>query len=196
MGLDIEHFKIEYNHITPGKGKVLVAEPFLQDNYFKRSIVLITECNESGTIGFVLNKPVQIPIQDILIDFPEINSPISIGGPVNTNTIHYIHTLGELIPNSLEVKKGIYWGGDYEVIRDMVLNGMVNNSQLKFFLGYSGWSPGQLESELNQNSWMVTDVSAAWIMQNNAEKYWEDTLSKLGDRYKVWLNAPQSPSMN
>jgi putative transcriptional regulator len=196
MNLDIDLFKIEYNKVNPAKGKALVAEPFLRDENFRRSIVFLVEHNDDGTIGFVLNKPVNIPITQVLDDFPELDTNISMGGPVSNNSIHYIHTLGDIVPNSIEVKDGIYWGGDYEIIRDMVSNGMVDKRQLKFFLGYSGWYPNQLKSELSQNSWIVTDLKPSIIMREKMEDFWEDVLISLGDKYKVWLNAPESPGFN
>ena len=196
MNLNIDFFKIDKNMIVPGKGRVLISEPFLQDNYFKRSIVLLTEHSKEGSVGFVLNKPVTLPIEDIIQDFPSIDADISIGGPVGTNTIHYIHTLGSKIPESVKVINGLYWGGSFETVKNMVLAGDIKKHQIKFFLGYSGWYAKQLEGELARNSWLVTDMSAHDIMHKEVDKLWADTLSRLDERYKIWINTPQNPNLN
>jgi putative transcriptional regulator len=184
------------NKLEPQKGRVLISEPFLMDNYFKRSIVLITEHNTEGTIGFVLNKPVDIPIHDIVDNFPETKADLSLGGPVNTNTLHYIHTLGDIIPNSNKVLSNIYWGGEYEVVDRLIRSGNINPGQIKFFLGYSGWSPNQLDNELAENAWLVTEIPAQEIMAPMNRHYWKRHLSKMGQKYEMWSNFPEDPEMN
>ncbi|MBN1187441.1 MAG: YqgE/AlgH family protein [Bacteroidales bacterium] len=180
----------------PKKGRILIAEPFLQDVYFKRSIVLLTEHNEEGTVGFVLNKPVDMKVSDVINDFPKIDIDLSIGGPVATNTLHYIHTLGNIIPNSMKVVDNIYWGGDFEVIRELITKKAIKKDQIKFFLGYSGWKANQLENELKEQSWLVVDMKPQIIMTGDLDSIWKDALSNLGDKYKIWINSPESPSLN
>ena len=196
MNSEIDYFKIETNDISPKKGLILIAEPFLNDVYFKRSIVLLTEHNEEGSIGFVLNKPVNMQIEEVISDFPPFNCHISIGGPVNTNTIHYLHTLGELIPNSVHIQGNIFWGGDFEALKDLIRDGLVSENQIRFFLGYSGWTPHQLEDELTQNSWLVSNITPDTIMNPNTHEIWKKVLSDLGSKYKMWINSPENPSLN
>jgi len=195
MNSEIDYFKIETNNLAPQKGKILIAEPFLNDVYFKRSIVFLTEHNDEGSIGFVLNKPVNLQINEVINDFPLFDSNISIGGPVSTNTVHYIHTLGDIIPNSVPVCANIYWGGDFDFIKHLFQMGEIKEGQIRFFLGYSGWQAGQLENELEQNSWMITEVAPAAIMNPN-NKLWKNTLSQLGDKYKIWADFPENPGLN
>ncbi len=195
MELDFNIFKIEYNKVIPKKGRVLVAEPFLQDTYFKRSLVLLTEYSEEGAVGFVLNKPLDVKVNEVMNDLPFTKEHVSIGGPVSTNTVHYIHTLGDTIPNSVHVIDNIYWGGDFDFIKHMVQIGEIQPGQIRFFLGYSGWQAGQLENELEQNSWLITEIGAQSIMSPNA-KIWKTTLSQLGDKYKIWSNFPENPGLN
>ncbi len=195
MELDINIFKIEYNKVVPKKGRVLVSEPFLKDTYFKRSLVLLTEHSIDGAVGFVLNKPLAIKASEVINDFPEIDAGVSIGGPVSTNTIHYLHTVGKLIPNSLQILDNIYWGGNFEIMRELIRSGEINESQIRFFLGYSGWQAGQLENELDQNSWLVTEINQSQIM-NVSENLWKNTVNQLGDKYKIWQNYPENPSLN
>ena len=195
MELDFNIFKIEYNKVSPKKGRVLVSEPFLQDTYFKRSLVLLTEYSEAGAVGFVLNKPLEVKVNEVVTDFPFSNEHVSIGGPVNTNSIHYLHTLGSLIPNAVHVIGDIYWGGDFDFIKHLFQMGEIKEGQIRFFLGYSGWQAGQLENELEQNSWMITEVAPAAIMNPN-NKLWKNTLSQLGDKYKIWADFPENPGLN
>lgn len=180
----------------PRKGRILIAEPFLQDVYFKRSIVLLTEHNEEGSVGFVLNKPVDMKVNDVINDFPKIDIDLSIGGPVATNTLHYIHTMGDLVPNSIKVIDNIYWGGDFDFIKELIENKAIDKSQIKFFLGYSGWKAKQLENELKERSWLVVDMAPGTIMAGKLDNIWQDILSTLGEKYKIWINSPESPSLN
>lgn len=195
MELDSNIFKIEYNKVAPKRGRVLVSEPFLQDTYFKRSLVLLTEYSEEGAVGFVINKPLDVQINEVMNNFPKFNSHVSIGGPVSTNTIHYLHSVGNHIPNSIQVADNLYWGGDYDIMKDLVMCGEIMPSQIRFFLGYSGWHAGQLESELSQNSWLVTEVNYNKIMRPEND-LWKNTVNQLGDKYKMWANFPENPGSN
>ena len=195
MELDFNIFKIEYNKVAPKKGRVLVSEPFLQDSYFKRSLVLLTEYSVEGAVGFVINKPLDVRVNEVMNNFPKFNAMVSIGGPVSTNTIHYLHSLGDRIPNSIQVAENIFWGGDYDIMKDMVLCGEIRPHQIRFFLGYSGWHAGQLESELGQNSWLVAEISSLQIMQPDTQ-LWKNTVNKMGEKYKMWANFPENPGFN
>ena len=196
MNLDYNFFEIDQQYITPVKGKILIAEPFMRDPYFKRSIVLLTEHNEDGSVGFVLNKPVDIPVHEVFKEFPRIDTEISIGGPVATNTVHYLHTLGDIIPNSMNVIGDIYWGGDFDFIQGLIKTGKLNQDQIRFFLGYSGWQPNQLDNELEEKSWIVTDIDESFILERNYQNMWKTSLSRLGDKYKLWSGFPEDPAMN
>jgi putative transcriptional regulator len=195
MELDLNIFKIEYNKVAPKKGRILVSEPFLQDTYFKRSIVLLTEHSSDGSVGFVLNKPLDVKVNEVMNEFPSFKTTVSVGGPVSTNTIHYIHSLGNEIPNSVHVIDNIYWGGDFTVVKELIREGKIATNQIRFFLGYSGWQAGQLESELEQNSWLVTEIKSGSIMNHNND-LWKETLSQLGDKYKIWADFPENPGLN
>lgn len=194
--LNIDFFRIEGSTLQPQKGRILIAEPFLNDNYFKRSVVLLTEYGKEGTVGFVLNKPIDVAVTDIIEGFPSIDAIVSVGGPVQTNTVHYIHTLGDMIPNSIPVLEGIYWGDDFDVQKELVLTGTCTGSQIRFFVGYSGWRPKQLEGELEQNAWVVAEIKPELIMKYTSESVWKKTLEKLGEKYRIWINTPENPGLN
>lgn len=195
MVLNYNFFEPDENQ-EPQKGKVLLSEPFLLDNYFKRSLVLITEHNENGTIGFVLNKPVDVNINEVVESFPKIKADVALGGPVSTNTLHYLHTLGDIIPNSVKVLGNIYWGGDFEVVERLISSGNIDKGQIRFFLGYSGWSQDQLKDELNENAWVVGDISPEEVMMPMNRHFWTKTLQRMGKKYEMWSNFPENPEMN
>jgi len=196
MDSDFNFFKIEYNNVLPKPGKVLISEPFLLDSFFKRSVILLTEHNKKGTVGFILNKPVDISVNEVLTDFPEFNARASIGGPVGTNTVHYLHTLGDTIPNSVNVFDSIYWGGDFEQIKLLIDSGIIKSDQIRFFIGYSGWEPKQLDREISENSWLVSDIEQSDIFSTGDQDVWKTTLNKLEDKYKMWTKFPENPGLN
>jgi putative transcriptional regulator len=195
MQIHYDFFQIE-NTLTPQKGRILISEPFLMDNYFKRSIVLLTEHTHEGTIGFVLNKPVSMKVNEIMTDLPAVNAIVSLGGPVQTNTLHYIHTLGDIIPNSMKIIENIYWGGEFNIIKRLLETGTLNNENIRFFLGYSGWQSSQLDDELADNAWVVADISPEEIMTPMNKHFWNKTLYRLGKKYQMWSNFPENPQMN
>jgi len=196
MKESLDFFKIQHNSTNPGKGKVLVAEPFLRDSYFKRSVVLLTEYNNEGALGFVLNNPINFGIAEVIKGFPPINSLISIGGPVRTDTIHYLHTLGSMIPDCEEVMDQVYWGGDLGVIKAGIKAGWIKEYQIRFFVGYSSWHAGQLEREIKENSWLVTGIDRLDVMHGSDSRLWEGILKNEEERYQMWTRYPENPDWN
>jgi len=196
MKENLDFFKIQHNDVMPARGKVLVAEPFLQDSYFKRSVVLLTEHNEEGSLGFVLNNPIDFEISEILKDFPGVNSLVTIGGPVRTDTVHYLHTAGARIPDSVPVLGGIFWGGDIDVVRQGLKEGWLSEDQIRFFVGFSSWYTGQLNREISENSWLVTEISEEAIMTGFGTEFWAKVLSAEEARYQMWMRYPEDPLLN
>lgn len=196
MKLDMNIFRIETNHIAPKMGHVLIAEPFLAGSYFNRSIIILASYSEKGAVGFILNKKVDYPVEDLFVDFPDFDSEIHIGGPVGTDSIYFIHTLGDIIPGSLHIKEDLYWGGDFETLKRQIKLGLVHSNQVRFFLGYSGWDPGQLEEEIKENSWLVTDLAQTDLMSIEENEMWVESVRSVGGRYSMWENFPENPSLN
>lgn len=188
-------FKIKHNNIAPTKGRILISEPFSSDLFFKRSVVLLTEHTEQGSVGFILNKPVEFPIHEVLKDFPEFDANISIGGPVKTDTVHYIHTHGKQIPDSVHVMNNLYWGGDFGILKKNIIEGNIMPNEVRFFVGYSGWSPNQLNTEIDKDYWLVTELEVKDIMER-VENVWKQSLKRLGEKYQLWTNFPENPAMN
>ena len=139
------------------KGKLLIAEPsILNDDSFNRSIILLTEHNEESSVGFILNKPLNYTIRDLI---PEINCSFKIyqGGPVEQDNLYFIHKIPELIPGSTQVSEEIYWGGNFEALKNLLQQKEIKNTEIRFFLGYSGWAKVQLEKEVINKSWFVSE---------------------------------------
>ena len=140
---------------TPSSGKILIAEPFMEDPYFKGAVVFLCESKSEGTFGLILNKPTEMKVHEVVEDFPSVENVIFYGGPVQPNTLHYLHRRGDLIPESIEVGDGIYWGGDFEKLIFLLDTKQISVDEIRFFFGYSGWDEGQLTREIESNSWFI-----------------------------------------
>lgn len=181
--------------MNPSKGKFLIAEPFLGDTNFERSVVLLCEHNENGSFGLVMNQKSNLNLGDVMENIYG-DMPLYVGGPVEQNTLHYIHRLGSQINNSIAIGNGIYWSGDFEEIRTLINIGKITEKDIRFFLGYSGWGNGQLMNEMKQNSWIVSDADAAFIFDTPNEQFWRAVLKRMGGEYKVLSNYPTDPRLN
>ena len=190
-------FKIETNHIVPAQGKILISEPFLCDYIFGRSVILLVDHTKEGTMGLVLNKPLPLFLNDILQDFNyQENIPIYKGGPLSTDTLFYLHTL-EGITESLPISNGLYLNGDFNAIKEYILQGNPIKGKIRFFLGYSGWEYEQLHRELEENTWLVSTESKDTIINENAgTELWKNSLGRLGSKYELWSRFPQIPALN
>lgn len=195
MDLNFDFFNI-VNKSLAEAGNVLISEPFLSDNYFRRSVVYLTEHSREGSLGFVLNKAVDIKIADVISDFPDVDYPVSVGGPVSTNTIHYLHTRGDEVPESVHVKDGIFWGGDFDTVKAMIRQDRINQNEIRFFLGYAGWSEEQLDGELDMNAWLVGEIPPKMVMEGMGPDFWTEMLSGFEPKYKAWVNFPEDPGLN
>ncbi len=160
------------------QGKLLIAEPFMMDEFFKRSVVLLTDYHRDGTIGFVLNRPMRMNIKSLISDFPNCPAQVFMGGPVQKDMVHYIHTAGEILDGSQEILPGIYWGGDFHQLKFLIANKVISPFDIRFFLGYSGWNPGQLEEEIDESkSWLVSDGDPNYVFYHEGVDLWKQALS-------------------
>jgi len=193
---NLDIFKIKTNNIPPQKGRVLIAEPFLHGDYFSRSVVILTAHSNKGSVGFILNKKIDFSLQDVFIDFPAFEANVFLGGPVAADSIFYIHKLGEKLPGSINIKGNLYWGGDFEILRNLVAQQQIKPTDIYFFLGYSGWDAGQLDMEIKEDSWLVTDIDEETVMRDATQISWSGFVKKAGTRYSIWENFPENPSFN
>ena len=179
------------------KGKLLIAEPsIIGDLSFNRSIILIVEHNSNGSIGFIMNKPLNIKLGDII---PEIESNFTIynGGPVQQDSLYFIHKIPSLVPQSIEISDGLYWCGNFKCISKLIKEKKVYKEEIKFFLGYSGWDSNQLQFELNSNSWILSDnLHRKNIIKVVDNTFWKNKMLSLGGKYSIWSNTPENPSLN
>ena len=158
---------------------------------------MLTDHNEEGSTGLILNKPLDTPIQEAIPDFPEFDGPLYLGGPVDNHSLFYIHTVGDLIQDSIEITDGLFWGGNYDTVKLLIEGRQLGPDEIKFFVGYSGWSPNQLEDELNRKSWVVSQGVIRQIMAKELfEDYWKFNIQKSKKEYAVWANYPVNPSLN
>lgn len=196
MEPELDMFAILPEDKIPEKGKILISEPFLPDTFFNRSIVYLTDHTPQGSVGFILNKKIDLKVSSAVTGFEGWDENLNMGGPVAPDTLHYLHNLGDLIPKSVHVQDNIYWGGDIDSVRELIRMGKIASSQIRFFLGYSGWSAGQLERELKENSWVIAKVNSDIIMGNRGDDTWKRILRSLKNKYKMWADFPDSPEMN
>lgn len=186
----------EGKQFEPQKGRLLISEPFLPDPNFERTVILLCEHNEQGSFGFVLNKPSLLRMSDVLDDTGSYSEVLYVGGPVQQDTLHFIHRSAEL-EGGLEIAKGIYWGGNFEAVSAMLKQDLIQSDDFRFFLGYSGWGAGQLQSELEQNSWIVSNkVTPEQIFETEPEILWKEILKNMGGKYKMFSNYPIDPRLN
>lgn len=184
------------SELQPHKGSLLIAEPsILNDDSFNRSIILLTEHNEKSSVGFILNRPLKFTLGDII---PEIDCSFVIyqGGPVEQDNLYFVHKIPELIPDSIEVSKDIYWGGNFNSLKDLLSENKVKSTDIRFFLGYSGWGTHQLEDELHNNSWFVSENDFENIFSVDNETLWKNKMMQKGGEYKIWANAPSDIHLN
>lgn len=183
--------------VKPQKGKLLIAEPTLTgDVSFNRSVVLLAEHNDEGSVGFILNKPLNYSMTDLVEDI-QVPFPVFNGGPVEQDNLYFIHKVPHLITNSVEISDGIYWGGDFEITVSLINQHKISQNDIRFFLGYSGWASLQLDQELDSKSWIVvSNEYESNIIQKSTQAFWREKMMELGGDYLLWSNAPENPSLN
>lgn len=186
---------METQNLKPEQGILLISDPFLNDYYFGRSVVLLAEHNKDGSFGLILNKPVDVRVNEAIKDFPS-SSRLFIGGPVKTDNLFVLHTLGKKIEESIKIMNGIYWGGNIDTIKQMLLDKKIKDDQIRFFIGYSGWVEKQLNNEIKEHSWVLAKSDASTLMHFDPELMWKNLLRSMGKEYLEWLNYPVDPLLN
>jgi len=185
-----------YMEQKPEKGKILISEPFLNDPNFKRTIILLTEHSEEGSVGFILNKRTDLTFNQALDEFPRFDAPIFFGGPVQLNALQFIHRAGNIVEGTLEIAPGLFWGGNFESLKDLIEAKHVNPRDFKFFIGYSGWDECQLMDEMKIGSWIVADSKLDDIFSDEPDQLWRDVLKNMGKKYAILASFPENPSVN
>ncbi|MCM1164058.1 MAG: YqgE/AlgH family protein [Muribaculaceae bacterium] len=184
----------------PAVGSLLVAEPFLRESYFNHAVIVMVDYEPGmSAMGVVVNNPSEYTLQDV-IDSVKVETPIPVycGGPVGSDRLYFLHTLGDLIPDSTRLADGLWLGGDFDALLSIINDGYDINGRLRFFLGYSGWTAGQLENEIAQRVWAVgrLDMDPHILFETDGNKTWHSAVSALGPAFKGWFYHPKDVIAN
>ena len=182
--------------ISAAAGRLLISEPFMMDPNFKRSVILLTEYSADGAMGFILNHVSEFLLGDILPELSYSEIPVFVGGPVAGNTLHFIHRCPDKIEGGIEIGEGLFWGGDFEKVKELITSYQLQAEEIRFFTGYSGWTPKQLDDEIKEDSWIVANqLSTETIFTCNEDKLWRQVVIGLGQRYAHIANFPENPAL-
>jgi len=181
---------------TLSPGTLLVAAPMMQAPNFRRSVILLCEHGENGTFGLTLNRPLDMKLGDVTEEFFAYDPPVHLGGPVQRNTLHYVHRRSSDVPEGVTLTGGVMWGGDFDSIKMIVRNGEMQREDVRFFLGYAGWSPGQLEEEMDEGAWLTTSILPDLVFDSGVDELWREVLRRMGGEYALLSTFPDDPRMN
>lgn len=197
--MDMRIFQVTSNKILPiHEGSILIASPLLHDYHFTRSVILMVAHDSEGSMGIVMNKRFEGPytlnmMVPELKDAPTI--PVFLGGPMERDTLFFIHTLSTL-KGALPLGNGLYLNGDFEYIKDYILRGNPVEGCIRFFTGYAGWSHDQLQQEIEDNSWIIGKSNPLNFLRNQYRNFWVNCMNDLGQPYRFWAKYPLIPSLN
>lgn len=196
--MDMTIFQVESNKILPKQGGLLISAPFMKDFYFARSVVLMIDHNDEGSMGLVLNKNFNglMTLNELVPDLGTLPPiPLYKGGPVGKETLFYLHTLSYL-KDSLPLGNGLYLNGDFNQMQQYILSGAPTQGVVRFFMGYAGWQKGQLENEIEENTWVINNECKVDLLNTYLRDLWQESLCDLGGKYAVWARYPRYPIMN
>lgn len=175
---------------------LLIADPFLKEEPFRRSVIYLCEHNEEGSFGLVLNKKFDFSLSELIVGVERNNLDVYVGGPVGTDTLHFLHQYPQYIPGSKQMSEKIFWGGNFEKAIELINHQAIDVQKIKFFIGYSGWSPKQLDNELNEKSWIVAPSNAEVIFNYHEDAIWEKSIDLLDQNFQPLKNYPLDPQLN
>lgn len=181
-------------------GSMLVAEPFLSESYFNHGVITLVDYADDGALGLVMNNQTQHRL-DAFVDGVDEKAdvPVYCGGPIGQDRMVFMHTLGDKVfSGAREFAPGLYLGGDFDEAIDYVNSGYPTEGVLRFFIGYSGWDSGQLEAELDNDTWAVTDAPTdlSILLSGDADAYWHKFVRRMGEDYRAWRFFPRNVLAN
>lgn len=182
--------------IAPAPGVLLIADPFLKDPHFGRTVVFLCDHQPQGSFGFVLSRQLRSTLDELISGLPGCKMPVYYGGPVQPDTLHFLHQYPELIPEANAVAPGIYWGGNFETVTELLQSGRLHLDKIKFFVGYSGWGVGQLEEEMEEKSWITVSANRKLVFNTPCGEIWKGSLQLLGGEFARMINYPIDPQLN
>ncbi|NQY66816.1 MAG: YqgE/AlgH family protein [Flavobacteriales bacterium] len=175
----------------------MISAPFLQDPFFKRSVIILTESSiKMGAMGFILNRPLDFKLSDLMDEFPNSDNRIYLGGPVEKDSLFYMHTIDNMCESDVEITKGMYWGTDFSALKLLIETENVDIKKIRFFLGYAGWDIDQLEKEMKEESWFVSKAKKEHLLDENYKEMWKSTVIEMGKEFTQMANFPEDPSLN
>ncbi len=178
------------------EGQLLIAHPLLNDNFFNRSVIYLTNYSNEGAVGFNLNFRTQFYLRDVRPQIKKGNFPIYEGGPVAKNQLFFLHTLGHNLADSVAIGNRVYIGGDFNELLHLIEHGKVKSHEVKFFAGYSGWGENQLETEIKNKHWLLNTPYDSSFFTNNPDELWGLQLSEIKMSYSIFADFSSNPSMN
>lgn len=182
---------------APRRGTLLVASPRLLDPNFMHAVVLVCEHTAEGTFGLILNRPLAVRVKDLESDAPLLRGredAVFAGGPVARGELHVLHVTEGEVPGSMDVVDGVRFGGDPERIREALA--AAPGAAAKFVVGYAGWGPGQLDAEMEEESWVVLQASRRRVFDPHPETLWRRVLRAEGGDVAALADVPPDPSWN
>ncbi len=182
-----------------GKGSLLIANPVLPDPNFSRTVILLCNHNEQGSFGLVINRSAELKAPDLFssIDIlKSYNEKIYIGGPVSQSMVFYLFRSSQDVGDLDEVCSGVYLGSSLETLESLCLDIDKQKDNVRFYLGYSGWSGGQLDGEMEQNSWLIQSADEQIVFLDSEDLMWPKAVNSLGEEYQYLTKAPVNPQWN
>jgi putative transcriptional regulator len=176
--------------------RLLIAEPFLKDDHFSRSVIYLLNYDDEGSFGLMLNKPFDYCLHELVNDIDQHDIKVQVGGPVELDTIHFLHQYPDLIPDAQQVSEHLFWGGDFETVKKMIRTKKLDRNKIKFFIGYSGWSKGQLENEMKEKTWLIGSPDVNIIFNTQTDQIWKSAVRSLGRSYAEMIHYPIDPQLN
>lgn len=177
------------------KGKLLITKPILEDPFFSKSVIYITDYNkEKGTVGFILNKIYTKKLSDLMPGI-EADTAVYMGGPVNQDHLFVIHSRPDIIKGGVSISDNYFWSGDYDQIKLSINKNLIGKNEIRFFIGYSGWREGQLENEMKREDWLIYDDPQLNILEWD-KNLWKNELIKMDKTNIIWVNSPSNPQLN
>jgi len=175
--------------LKPVTGRILISVPYYNDPFFNRSVVLLIDKDEANSVGLIINHEMNATVYQAESG-EEINIPVFSGGPVMHHTAFALHNFDNC-KQSEEILPHVYTGYD-DILQAIFDYKSFPKMNFKIFIGYSGWSPGQLEDEINRKMWVVAEGDEELVLRTSTEKVWEKAVKKLGKAYAHWLQTPKN----
>lgn len=176
------------------KGKILISTPDISNDIFSRSVILMIEHNDQGAFGLLLNKKSPEPSK-ILEKLFQTKISVYNGGPVENDKVFFIVKGAPITELFVKLDANFYLTEDIESVITAIINNQLQLEDVRIFSGYSGWSPGQLEQEIERKSWIVVDVFQLDYTLVE-EDLWKKIMQNLGGEFLLWANAPKDVSLN